>query len=134
MIHGRCSPPLGVIFRTDIWCFDCWERVHLSSTSVVDPFFTSTEWGYNPICCRCSAMLMVILAPPPRFALPAGAMVVNTELKSNHAPCLGQIIEWAFGSYPADCSYKVRREDDGAIKIWHRSDIKIPPKCLTKKG
>lgn len=113
---------VGAVFEGQIYCWDCLPESVSSSDSSLDPFFSSTDWGFIPKCCVCQAEIPVPQSTTPKFTLKRKLIVGNIQ----HCE-MGEIIRWAYGEHASAYSYQVRCVEDCAIEIWHRSDITLEP-------
>lgn len=116
----KYSDPLGAVYQGEVYCWHCLMKEDLS-LGFTHPFFSSSAWSFTPKCCKCLAILQVLLQHvDPRFGLSRGQVVFNKE--SHEA---GEIIRWVEGDFAADYRYQVRCASDGAIEIWHRDDMSL---------
>ena len=143
-VQGKCTDPSGVVCNNEVYCWPC----HLKHTStavdgdyICDPFFSTTEWGFQPKCCKCQKDIQVAVEElclfstgllnfntQPKFSLEPGKVVGHIKHQE-----MGEIIRWAFGTHENSYSYEVKCAEDGAIRIWHRSDISVNPECMRWK-
>ena len=78
-------------------------------------FFPCDAWGYYPQCNCCHTTMVVQLEMDPKFALPHGQIVTNTEQLE-----VGEIKRWAFGPHANSYLYEVLCAEDGELLVWFR--------------
>jgi len=106
----------AVIFREQVYCLNC--TPYVGKKEGCDPIFRNIPWGYTPKCCKCEKAIEVKVVPAPVLSIPKNLHILNTQTLE-----LGEIVQWAFGTFLHGYSYLIRSAEDGKLVIWHDSVI-----------